>query len=559
MAAARAGSIRIASASLPRAVLEAVPTPIIAIDLEWRIVFANRAARRLSGVDPDTRTIRCFELAHHSAKPCDRCRDACPLRDVIATKEPVVVTHTHHDAEGREVYVAITAAPLFDDRGEVVGIVESWRDISERKTIRQLLEIANRHMDLRGLLEDAVSTVHVLTGCPAVAMAVLDEEGAVLRGAELGFDEPVGEFPGDHAEKLVWAEFFAHESAPDSAFCERTEGGGILVTSPEKCLDSLPCRTRRFLCARSRSRFGSLALIPIRNAGRTVAFIQLADPGEHAISRATVELTERVAMHLGAAILRIRAEESLRETLGSLEVLVRERTAELAAMNDALRSEITERNKLEKEILEISAAEQQRIGRELHDGLGQELTGLNCLAGALSRRLETRGLPEARVAAGLARGFPHLLAQVDRIVRGLMPLEIGAEDLGHAIEILLDKVEKASGVFCACSIPSPLEAVSADCAVQIYRIVQEAVNNALKHAKPREICVSLIREEGRTVLRVRDDGRGMPDGEEQTEGFGLRIMAYRARAVGGRLHIDRELGGGTVVTCIFPGEPSNER
>ncbi len=123
-------------------VIDAIPDATMAIAADYQVVLANRAARDIAGVeDPVASGLRCHQVFHHCDIPCDGVEYPCPLVHVVATKGPALMTHTHHDAEGNEVFVEITAAPVFDDASEVTQIIESYRDITEQKKAEE--EIAN--------------------------------------------------------------------------------------------------------------------------------------------------------------------------------------------------------------------------------------------------------------------------------------------------------------------------------------------------------------------------------------------------------------------------------
>jgi two-component system CheB/CheR fusion protein len=223
--------------------------------------------------------------------------------------------------------------------------------------------------------------------------------------------------------------------------------------------------------------------------------------------------------------------------------------------NQSLQDEILERTRLEREILQVSSKEQQRIGQELHDGLGQELTGLSYLAHSMAQRLKSRGSPEADTAVELASSIPRISAQIKDIVNGLIPLEIGADDLHSALAFLVTTVEDQTGVRCRLESDRRVQVSDKDRAIQIYRIAQEAITNAIKHAHAQNVCVSLEAEENEVRLTVRDDGVGIPARAEEGSGCGLRTMKYRARAIGGAFEARRAADGGTMVACVFPRPP----
>ena len=218
----------------------------------------------------------------------------------------------------------------------------------------------------------------------------------------------------------------------------------------------------------------------------------------------------------------------------------------------AIGQDITDRRKLEKEISEISTREQQRIGQELHDGLGQELTGLGYLAETLFCDLRNRQAAETETANKLAGGIEHAMDQARAIAKGLVPVEIDAQGLMSALNQLVSSTEHRCGVSCRllCSEPAPIGDTAT--ATQLFRIVQEAINNAAKHARAKHIAVELKTDESQITFRVRDDGVGIPDDLEQTSGMGLRIMHHRAGVIGATLSVGPADGGGTIVTCSLP-------
>jgi len=214
--------------------------------------------------------------------------------------------------------------------------------------------------------------------------------------------------------------------------------------------------------------------------------------------------------------------------------------------------DITKRRKLEKEISEISTREQQRIGQELHDGLGQELTGLGYLAETLYCDLQDRAIAEAETANDLADGIGRALEQARTIAKGLVPVEIDANGLMSALRQLTSNTQRRCGIACRFDYDGPVRIEDTAVATQVFRIVQEAINNAAKHSRAKQILVELKTDGGRIALEVRDDGVGIGEDFEEKGGMGLRIMHYRAGVIGATLNVGPAEGGGTIVTCSLP-------
>ena len=216
--------------------------------------------------------------------------------------------------------------------------------------------------------------------------------------------------------------------------------------------------------------------------------------------------------------------------------------------------DITERKRLEQEVLEIAASEQRRFGQELHDGMGQELAGLGMLADNLADVLRESSPNEALRAHRIAQGLQHALGEVRALARGLIPVDVDAEGLMAALTELTTSISALHGIRCVfdCREPVPVDDVYT--ATQLFRIAQEAITNAFKHGQARTIRVSLEAKEFYIMLKIADDGIGLPVTETRKEGMGLRIMRYRAGQIGASLGVYPGPNRGTVVTCtLFRG------
>ena len=257
---------------------------------------------------------------------------------------------------------------------------------------------------------------------------------------------------------------------------------------------------------------------------------------------------------------RKRMEAALQQALAALELRVEQRTAELSESNARLRQEMAERQRVEREVVEISLDQQRRIGQELHDQAGQRLTGLAYIAKGLELKLVERNLPEAELANELAAGMAEVVRHVQALARGLIPWEVTAEELVASLAGLAELTEERTGIevefWSSPGFASPGFAVTSDdTAVQLYRIATEALNNAVKHASAKRITIQLSMQAADGVtMRIEDDGVGIGGGstDGMNTGAGLRVMQYRARALGGDLKIEARPDGGTLVECRVP-------
>ncbi len=212
--------------------------------------------------------------------------------------------------------------------------------------------------------------------------------------------------------------------------------------------------------------------------------------------------------------------------------------------------DITDRKRLEREIVEVSSREQQRIGEDLHDGLGQHLTAITFLTRALERRLAAKSLDEAKEAAEIGRLVMQALTQTRNLARGLVPAELERNGLIPAIAELAARVERTCKVRCLFEGSESVQIDDLLIRAQVFRIAQEAINNSVKHAKAKVIEVTLKPVGDRIELTVTDDGVGIaPDAK--MDGLGMRIMHYRARKIGGSLEVTTPPKGGTRISCSF--------
>ena len=220
---------------------------------------------------------------------------------------------------------------------------------------------------------------------------------------------------------------------------------------------------------------------------------------------------------------------------------------------------VTQRKKLEQEILEISQREQQRIGQDLHDVLGQNLTGLSFLAKVLQRKLAEKSLPETAEAEKIAKLCNQAVIQARSLARGLCPVEFKADGLMTALQDFALNLENVFGITCHFVCKTPIFIHDNTVATHLYHIVQEAVNNAIKHGKAKHVKIDLSTRGEKVVLSIMDNGIGIPDDLEKNQGIGLSIMSYRARMIGASFDVQRSGKGGTMVTCEFKNSRPHDK
>ncbi len=206
--------------------------------------------------------------------------------------------------------------------------------------------------------------------------------------------------------------------------------------------------------------------------------------------------------------------------------------------------------RLEREILQISDREKFRIGRDLHDEMSQHLLGVALKGMLLERKLKKRGLPEALVAHEVTAEINKVIAKTRKVSQSLFPMALSKKDFLAVLRELAEKVRNSFKVSLKLKIAPDQLSLEPEKAVHLYRIIQEAVTNSIRHGRAEHIEVSIKNgAKGRSRLEVRDDGSGIPEPFHPSEGLGLQIMEYRAHMIEGQIEIKRNGDGGTVLKC----------
>jgi PAS domain S-box-containing protein len=212
--------------------------------------------------------------------------------------------------------------------------------------------------------------------------------------------------------------------------------------------------------------------------------------------------------------------------------------------------DVTKHVELQREVIDVEARERSRIGWDIHDGLGQSLTAISLALKRLGQQLERDGLEYGAAVDRICESVRECIGDASRIAHTLTPVIAENYGLRESLERLAQEVSDTTGVRCV------LRAVAEDCThageleAQLYRIAQESVNNALRHAGAAEIRIDYVCDGTHSRLDVVDDGRGIPARDYRGAGLGLRSMSYRASLIGATLEVVRRPEGGTRVTCM---------
>jgi PAS domain S-box-containing protein len=425
-------------------------------------------------------------------------------------------------ADGSVQWLSWESRPWFDPAGAVGGIVIFTEDMTERKQTEQLLRKTNRTLQ-------AVRECHEAMLRARTEKELLDDICRIIVQSGSGRMAWVG-FAKTDARKSIRPIALA---GPNPEFVKRSgvtwadipRGRGPTGTAIRT---GKPC-----LC---RNTFADPGYAPWREAARRRGYGSL------------IALPLLAEQHcFGALVIYARQVDGF--DVGD-QLLFTDLANDLAFGINTLRLR-AEHERLEKEIIKSSEREQARIGRDLHDGLCQVLIGAKFRSVYLQKIAGARSSAIAREARALEDILDQAIQQARSVAGGLNPVRVTPAGLAAALRKLAEDVDASHRAHCFCQFPAPVKISDHRAAYHLYRIAQEAVQNALRHGGAKNISITLAREDKRVVLTVKDDGFGMPAAGKKS-GMGINNMQTRARLMGGRLEIRRRKRGGTAVSCELP-------
>ncbi len=532
------------------AIENSVPSGIAVVDLEGRQTYVNPAFCAMVGWREAELIGASPPFAYWPPEEAERITEALSI--FLQGKAPaggVELRFRRRDGERFDVLVQITS--LRDAFGNVTGWVSSVSDITERK--RAEARLAAEHTITRILataqsFDEAVpAIVQVLLDSLEMdlgALWVVDPQQPVLKPAVLSVRTP---------------------TPPLKAFLEATRS---LAFPPGASLVGRVWQERRaawvtdlsqdagFLQRELAAQAGlhSAAAFPIQSAGAFFGVLQFFAMRLLELDEMVVNMMTAISSEIGQFMERRSAEEALRRAHDELEMRVQQRTSDLKTANARLHAAIAERRRLEDELLEITEKERRRIGLDLHDDLGQQLSGLALMTKGLELKLAKRRARETSDAARIHNLVQQALSHARDLAHDLATLDLKGGDLPSALDGLARHAADMFKISCRFKAEGALPSLEANIASQLYKIAQEAVTNAIKHAKARTVGISLANGSDRIILTVHNDGLPFPNLEAPSTGMGLRIMNYRASLIGASLEIKGGGTRGTRVICSVPLE-----
>jgi signal transduction histidine kinase len=534
-----------ASRAFLQSIIDAVPESIVVIDREYRVVLTNRSARvAAGGRDPDSACIKCHELSHRRSTPCEGREDPCPLREVIRTRAPVVVTHTHFDAAGTESIVEITASPILDELGEVIQVVEACRDVTERVGFIEFERLVS-----------TISNRLVSVGAEAIdqeirlALRMIGEYARVDRSYVFQFSRDGQRISCTHewCAPGVPPGIQDVQDAPLGAFPWQVPRHlrGEVVQVPR--VSDLPEEARAEKELLTRQGVRSLLCVPLAYGGGVLGFLGFDSVrGEKDWPPRAVVLLRLVGEIFAGALTRKRSEERILEISGELE---------------------------------RSNLDLQHFASVVSHDLKAPLRAVSLFLELLQRRNEGRLDEESAGFVARSRDAArHMGRLIDDLLAysraGTRKAEYAAVDAGAALQRALDNLAPAIQESGAAVKRGEMPTVVAD-EGQLTQVFQNLVDNALKYrdpARPCEVRIAVRRGEGHWLFQVSDSGIGIDPKDAQRvfviferlhsaedrpgTGVGLAICKRIVERHGGRIWVESQPAQGSTFSFTLPDRPA---
>jgi PAS domain S-box-containing protein len=584
-----------------RQLVHALPVAIFTSDAQGRITLYNAAATALWGREPVLGRER-WDGAHRLLTPDGKRLPTSryPIAMAIRQDEPIRESELIVERpNGSRSHVLAFVEPIHDSSGTVVGAVKVMVDITALKVAENALRNSERSLrTLSRVVEQSPASV-LITGTTGQIEYV---NPTFTRVTGYSLREVLGQNPrilksGQQPAKIhreLWQTITAGKTWRGQ-LCNRRKNGELFwefaviapiqdehgtVTHFVAIKEDITERKRaEDALAESKQRLAGIvgsamdAIVSVDGSQRIVLFNTAAEAMFRCSARDAIgtSIERFIPQRLRAAhagyITRFGESGVTSRAMGEMgaicglradgeEFPIEASISQIEVGGEKLFTvilrDITERRRLEQEVLEIGAREQLRIGQEMHDDVCQWLAGSEFLSSALATDLAKHSPAEAARARDVVKGIRQSLTRAHMLVHGLVPTVIESAGLAGALRELAANAGEMFHIRCLYDAPETVPVKDSGAALHLYRIAQEAISNAVRHGGAREVRISIQSHDARVTMLIKDDGCGIPQPLPQTGGMGLRTMRYRAGIIGATLEIRPGAGGGTEVICNFP-------
>ena len=515
-----------------RSLIETSLDPLVTISTDGKIMDVNKATEFVTGV-PRERLIG-TDFSNYFTEPEKAQQGYLQVFSEGFVKDyPLAIRHT----SGRVTDVLYHATVYKNEVGEIQGVFAAARDITVRKGLQRRIEATNALLNLfvrmpsrKEYLDAALELIQNWSGCRCAGIRVLDRQGHIPYESYSGFSREFWE-----SENFLSIE-------KDQCACIRvvtgeldsqdlpavTPGGSFCCANTIEFLEGLSEGEKsRYRGVCIQNGFLSVAIVPVRYREQIIGAIHVADEGKGKVALESIEFMESMAPLIGEAVNRFHLEEEIRDS----ETRLRH---------------------LSSELLTVQESERKRIGREIHDGIGQTLAAIKfALESKLGQMRGGAASPEASIENIISLA-QNGIEESRRIQMDLRPSIL--DDLG-ILATLSWFTREFQKVYSHISIEKEIDIqeneVPDSLRIALFRVIQEALNNTAKHSKADLVRLSLGKKEDKIELNIEDNGMGF-DLENYRKGLGLTSMRERTELLGGSFAIESTPGKGTTIKAQWP-------
>jgi PAS domain S-box-containing protein len=542
-----------AESSFRQAIENSVPSGITVVDLDGRQTYVNPAFCSMVGWMESELVGAHPPFLYWPENQREVITGA--LARVVSEGSPASGLELRFQRRSGELLdVLLQITPLKDLFGNVSGWVSSVSNISERK--RAEVRLAAEHAITR-ILTNANSLEEAAPGIVQVLLDALEMDVGtlwVVNGKQSRLEPMVTKLRQPSTRLTEFLEEQQKQSLPIGAGIPGkvwTEGRALWISELKEELQSVK------LDLGVKAGLLSGIAFPIQSGGTPVGVIEFLSIRRLNHDETLVNMMTAIGSEIGQFIQRRTAEDALRRANDELEIRVQKRTLDLKLANAKLHSSIAQRKRLEHELLEITEKERRRIGLDLHDDLGQRLSGVALMTKGLEIKLEREKNCLAKDAANVHQLVQEAMNHASGLARDLTTLDLKGSDLSDALGSLALQAKDLFDIVCIFTSEDVVPALEPSVVGQVYKIAQEAVTNAIKHGKAKKVGIQLAAKPEGVVLTVENNGRPFPDLNSQATGMGLKIMNYRASLIGASLQVTSLGSKGTRVVCTIPADGKN--
>jgi two-component system CheB/CheR fusion protein len=495
-----------------RSLMDNLPGTVARIDTEGKFLFVNKHFLKLSGLTEEDIIGKGPDVIERFYEPESYQR---MVADVIRslTEQVRVETELHlTDIRGVEYFLLQTAYPWYCESGELGGIEILTHDITDRKKAEQKLALHQEQLEF--LIDQRTQELKETN-------RLLQEEISERKQVERALRESEEKF-----RTLA-------EKSPNIIFIYK---GGTVVYVNDRCKEVLDYTKDEILA-------------PDFN------FYSVIAPEYHDL------ITQNYEQHMQGKEIKPYECDLLAKNGKHINVIITTKLITYQGVSSifGIATDITELHNLMKYLAELEINQRMEIGHDLHDGLGQYLTGVSLKCKAIEHMLDEGAQVYKSDIAEITELINTATQKAHDLSEGLAPSSLHVGGIETALSELAQQTGNLFNVTCKFHCLHGIKNMNQIATTHFYRIAQEAVTNAVRHGKPGQITITLERKKGNVILKIQDDGIGIGQNELNKGGMGVRIMHYRAQTIDAVLEIKPALKRGTVVCCTLPETKSTAK